>query len=101
MKKKKFNLALSNWRINNALTTLSAHQRGQDTLHDLRRFITGPASGLDLQGMKALQALIQEWSIGRRGFLDTLSMHTSPPKAKKTRLTREQKNDKEDARLGL
>lgn len=69
-------IAASNQRIATALSTLSAHDRGQAALRDFKRMAKGVAKGLDMQGMDALKVLFQEWQDGRRDFVDKIP---SPP----------------------
>lgn len=66
----KAQIAKSNKRIEEALDTLAAHDRGQCALQDLRRLFTGPAKGLDSAGAKAVLALCEEFFLNaRRDFV--------------------------------
>jgi len=74
----------SDARIEAALDTLQAHNRGLNALADLKKLLTGPAAGLDSQGYGALITLIKEFYVGcRRDFLREISSVVLPPPAPK------------------
>lgn len=66
-------IAKSDVRISKAIKVLSESARGQNVMRDLRKLLSGEASGLDSQGQKALLALVAEFSKNqRRNFLDAV-----------------------------
>lgn len=66
----KAKLAASDFRIKKAIGILSASDRGQETMKQLKPFLSGAASGLDSIGGKALLMLVEEFVKNhRRGFL--------------------------------
>lgn len=62
----------SDKRIQSAVATLQASERGQQTLRDLKKMCDNGADGLDLSGMSALVVLIREVAYGRREFLHAI-----------------------------
>jgi hypothetical protein len=66
----KAKIAGSDFRIKKAIDILSASDRGQETIKQLKPFLSGAASGLDSIGGKALLMLVEEFVKNhRRGFL--------------------------------
>lgn len=66
-------LAVSDTRIKAALELLQGTERGRQVLIQLNVVLSGPATGLDSQGLEALLTLCEEFCQNhRRGFIPGL-----------------------------